>query len=349
MSSKIPILTMQLIAAIPSIIFLICGWTGNIYVLITILRHRKYKTLELFHHLLAHLVIYDILTLLLYWPYQLNHIFNYWYFGNILCHICNGFTIFFNIASSLTIIAMAADHYNVVLNSSVSISKCGRKLTVPIIVVVISILLSLPSMIFAVVDFKLLPYAQSGDTIITIRQTCILSLPPYGSSNQKNESRLPDRIYYTAYYAILYLLPLVIVLILFFKLKHHFQSTIVVVDEQRVEIHKDVNKMILVLVLTLVATWTPLYVYYFILAYSKKLKVEQQHQSHLYQLIAMVIGISKCAINPVIYAYYLPNVYHPFLFIIKRKRSVPLPNQGKNPVRSNEIVPLLPPVEKVES
>ncbi|EDV19432.1 uncharacterized protein TRIADDRAFT_62157 [Trichoplax adhaerens] len=346
--SIISLLAMQLTAAISSVIILSSGWIANIYVLIIIFRNRKYKTLDKFHCLLASLALYDILTLLLYWPYELNQIFNHWYFGEILCHICNGFTVYFNAASALTIVAMAIDRYQIAVKVTISNVKSEWKLATVIIIAIIALAFSLPSIIFTDVDFNYVPFSlYSGSTSTAILGlSCHLALPQFQFHNNTIILRRSEQIYYTCGYVLLYILPLIIVIIIFAKTKHHFSQPESVDEKEMIDSHKKMIQMVLVLMITHVIVWTPLFICNFRDVYGAGMTVNQHYVFYLLRLISKLMGISKCAINPVIYAYFCPYIKHPLIYLLKQCFGSPSSDLVVQPLRPNEVAPLLSAVEK---
>lgn len=285
-------LTMQLVAFIPSAFIILIGLINNIVILATIIKNRKKNTKASVYYFIGSLVLYDILTLTLYWPVQLIKLFAFWPFGLFLCYFCNSFSILFSAATAITMIVMVVDIYRVILKDSNANPKTFRKILVLMVIFIAAFGLSSPCIIYT--KYKAFAYGKV---------LCYISFP--GNKLTMAQSWL---IYYLTGYIIVYILPTITTLALFCKIWYNLskESANISSSQGLIGSQKKMIKLLLILTSVFFILSTPEYIWYFIYYY-QLLHNNSIINYQLLKLIFQLISLSKSVINSVIYACFVPE------------------------------------------
>lgn len=334
-------LVMQLTAFVPTAIMLAFGLVGNLAVLITVVKHRSNTTKMTIYYLIGNLAFYDILFLILVWPIELIKKSVPWPFGMILCYILNIFPLLCNAGSALTLILIAIDRYQVLAKTTNPNKTNLTKILTLVGILIVAIGIACPDIIFT--GYAKVYHVFLGSSSATHHpiQTCFIYLP--GLPHSKID---PWHIYFLTLYLVLYILPLCIGLYLYcyamFHLRQHSASSpSVYLKEQQTLL-----KLLLVLLLSYVALWTPEYIFYFLWHFQSIRFNVSLYRKHLYiHLLCQLIATCKSVINPFISAHFLPELKTTFRYIFRFRwmiKPINIPQDGS----SNDMITLTTTVSR---
>ncbi|RDD37915.1 Substance-K receptor [Trichoplax sp. H2] len=323
-------LAMQLVAYIPSAIILSLGIITNITILVSLIKKGLHNVRDLFFYLVTSLVIYDIVLLVLYWPLALVRKSIPWPFGSFLCYFFNLLPVLCNAGPSLTVVAMAIHQYRVIVKSANPSPSTTRKRIILAAIFFTALAATFPDLVFTAYTYAyglfIGPVAYYDDAV----RVCFVYIGRHYSNFQD-----PYHIYCISLYVTLYVIPLIIVVILYYQIKRNIKiddtatNSAITVTYGDITIHKKWAKMTLILMITLLLFWTPEYIFYFVYNFGYlRYSLGYYRRYQITYLICQLITVSKCIANPVIYAHFFPECKQSLRSIftcsyIKRKSDQP--------------------------
>ena len=314
-------ITIQFIAYIPSFLLTIAGLLGNIPILLTIVKYRNSQTRDLIYWYVGSLAVYDILLLTLYWPFQLVKYSLSWPLGTFLCYVSNIFPILFGCGAAFTIVAIAIDRYRVILSSSNANPSYRRKIFNLAIILILSIAFTFPDIFFT-------SEKQSFTVLLGLNQPELHQICLVDIQIQNVSTSLTWLIYIVYRYDITCFIPLLSVLLINNLAKYKLNQQLIATKDETLyaQIKKNYKplQMSLMLMIVLFLSWTPEHIYYYIMIVSPSLfDVAGHNINFLVFLICQFLLLSKCLINPVIYAYFIPECRRLLSSCIGFRRKMP--------------------------
>ncbi|EDV25699.1 uncharacterized protein TRIADDRAFT_3799, partial [Trichoplax adhaerens] len=277
--------------SIPSAIIFIFGITGNLAIIITMIRYHKTKSKERFFCLIGNLAGYDIFILLFSMTLKMTNYFITWPFGSFLCHIYNGFQSYFMAGSAITMTFMALEHYRVVIKEVNAYSKSSGKIIITVVIALTASICACPSIIYS----KYVSHSESS-------VKCFIQF-----FQDLNQDKIVWQTYRNCRYVIFYLFPLIVVVTTYFQmlltLNRYSRTSLAEYHLTKVKEQKNIMKMILYTNVTFVICWTPYFMYGFIVYFNHT--VDDGIQLHrLIRVACELIAYINSAIHPFIYAKY---------------------------------------------
>ncbi|EDV25691.1 uncharacterized protein TRIADDRAFT_23455 [Trichoplax adhaerens] len=243
-------------------IVFILGFFGNLTILVTIIKNKRKGMNTLMYYLICNLAVYDILVMIISLPMTIvQDLAFYWVFGPVLCRITLGLPFLFAAGSITTMVAIAIDPFS----------------------------FALPSIIYTQYDTSVPGYPQCGIEFST-------------DPNQQMESL---RIYTIAIFVILFITPLLIVVCIYSLILYeiHRRNNKANLHYNRAygKANRKTIKMMLLVSVTFIMCWIPLFICFFIIAYGA---VTNQTRITFFFIYAVSHLVSYCnsAANPLIYA-----------------------------------------------
>lgn len=301
--TEFPAVTIQIMAFLPTAVILPLGLIGNVTALVGLIYYTRTRSKNLIYYFIGSLILYDLILLVIYWPLELIRKSMSWPFGSFMCYFFSIFPILCNSGPSFTLIAMIVDRYRVLANQANPNPTLCRKMIILTAIVVLALAVSLFD-VFSTVYRSAYIFFIGSDHLSSVPSTgCYVTFLRFGSI-------LPWHGYYITLYLLIYILPCIVVVVLFFvtksKLTHRIQSDSAIVSNDT-----DVKllRMTLYLMIALVFFWSAEYIYfivYHIHVYRRNISAYRRYQ-FIYILIQHFTSCKTIA-NLFIYGYYIPEI-----------------------------------------
>ncbi|RDD37913.1 Substance-K receptor [Trichoplax sp. H2] len=285
------------------------GLIGNITVLLIIIKKRKYGTSDLVYRLIGNLALYDILLLLFSWPIELTASLTPMLSGQPLCYFCSSFPILLNTGTAVTMVMIALDRYWVLLKNVNPNSKERRKCLILVFILLVALGYSSPVITYTVFAHRTIQLMKIRNRTCKTSSICFLH---FDSNNQPFFSIELAQIYFVTRYVMIYVLPLIVVVTIYSKIMRNLQSRIIIKKSITyttfAKAQKKLIRKLLILVIVFFVMSSPGRIYYLIVHFNPRLYHDSCYLKYQSQfLICQLIGISRCSLNPLLYASAIPG------------------------------------------
>ncbi|KAK3093886.1 hypothetical protein FSP39_021468 [Pinctada imbricata] len=274
-------------------IVIVFGFLENLLVFLVIVSNKQLRTVT--NIFISTLAVSDIVICVCSLPFQLHYgITNHWHFGNVLCRIINPLFAVPIFVSTFTILAIAVERFVLIVFPFKQKMTSRTATTVVIIIVITSVCLSLPVIMYT--NFDELNIVVP-DMNVDIHKTYCTEVWP---------SVIANRSYTMFVFIVQFIIPYIVICVLYFKIYHSLKMR----PLKRKDRRRNYRTTMILLAITVFFTisWLPFQIFSVIL-YFYRLKIVQS-LGPAYQftdLILKIVAMSSACINPFFYGWLNDN------------------------------------------
>lgn len=295
------------------VVVTVVGTLGNTLVVVTVATTVKLRTAT--NIFIANLAIADIFVCAFDLPLNLFYLLtDYWPYGRTLCHIipaCFGVVIY---ASTLSMTMIAVDRFILI------VLETGRRITPAIALILVVVIAVTSGAVASPIGIYSRHFRLEDPAIQVRRSHCLENWPSFKIR----------RIYSVLTLAIQFVIPLIVIGVLYFLIFWRVRATRKQVKNLRRR--SKTNRMLVAVVSLFAIAWTP----YQLLSIASEFDAQLYSEYYKFvDLMLRVLAMSSSCINPFLYGWMNDAFRTAFLGIIRRGRaSVSNTNRSKVPEES---------------
>ncbi|CAD5221677.1 unnamed protein product [Bursaphelenchus okinawaensis] len=271
---------------------------GNLTVAWIVLRHERMRTVT--NYYLFNLAISDLTITILNTGFSsVYNLYYNWYFPDWYCAFNNLMAITPICASVFTMIVMSIDRYMAIVYPLKR--RPGKRSTLTIIcaIWVLAFLFGLPAFLFSKMEYHI--FMNDYDKTVIKDSLCLADKFPDGDV----KTSLLFNVYNHSIIVMQYVIPLLILSFTYGRVVYVLRQNTTIGDTRNAESVRTKRKaanMLALVVVTFVLMWLPYNVYFLFL--TQELENVLSFQTTLYVYLNIYfLGMSSCALNPIIYYF----------------------------------------------